>query len=402
MAPALRMTRNLKEKLPIFFKATDWVVYAPLTGYFLITLFTGWVAYYLHNRPTGFRERWETLNIADHLALFRHSNFLDASEGSGIATRESMVTQLGISSAREDTSAQPSGTVKWWYGFQEVDEDNNLKLSSRFSTFLPPYDDQDTTVRELSKLRYNSVFGIMRSSAALRYSIIAFVCLVGYILALAFANPHIKVFKIDVSPNLTAFILGYVVTYVFSLFSFFWEEMYLFAAITERFVGMNKPEGADADQALLLNYTGSPRFITMFGAASRGHWKGVRTGVYATLQRSLPIIVGASIKIFPLADYQSEVQFSTPLSIIVIVFMVVYLVIIPYEVFEAGYSRHLPRDCLTIADLLSWTCSSSILRKNTIALNDGQLEEKLPPTNPLDTRSDAPHNENGTWRRASA
>ncbi|KAB5549572.1 hypothetical protein GE09DRAFT_1223394 [Coniochaeta sp. 2T2.1] len=394
-------------------EATDWVVYALLTGYFLITLFTGWVAYYLHNRTTGFRKGWETLNIADHLALFRHSNFLDAFEGSGIATRESMIAELGTAPrttpvhSRADLLNGGMASKRWTKTTISSCRPGSLRFFPLAMTKTVKASPPNTisilktisdtghilTVRELSNLRYNSVFGIMRSSAALRYSIIAFVCLVGYVLALSLVKPDTKVFTIGVSPNITAFILGYVVTYVFSLFSFFWEEMYLFAAITEPFVGMDKPEGADADQALLLNYTGSPRFIAMFDAASRGHWKVFRTGVYATLQRSLPIIVGASIKIFPISPDRSEVQFSTPLSIVVIVFMVVYLVIIPYEVFEAGYSRHLPRDCLVIADLLSWTCCSSILRNNTITLNDDQLEEKLPPTNPLDTRSDPPHNE---------
>jgi hypothetical protein len=191
-------------------------------------------------------------------------------------------------------------------------------------------------------------------------------------------------------------IFGYLLTDIFALFGVLWEDMYFFAAITEPFAALNRPEGADADQALLLNYTSSPRLVAMFDAAARGHWKVFRTAIYATLQRLLPIVVGGSITLW--TDPQSRgnhavIQFSTPLSVVVIIYLVAYLAIIPYEVFEAGYSRHLPGDCLTIADILSWTCCSSMLRKDTVDLNDDQLEAKLPASNPLDTRSDEPHNQ---------
>jgi hypothetical protein len=76
-------------------EVNDWAAYALIAGYALITIYTGYVVYYLHNRPTGLRQGWDTVNIADHLVLFRQSNFLDAFEGSGIATRQSIKEHLG-------------------------------------------------------------------------------------------------------------------------------------------------------------------------------------------------------------------------------------------------------------------------------------------------------------------
>ena len=204
-------------------------------------------------------------------------------------------------------------------------------------------------------------------------------------------------FNLGVSPGISAFLLNFLLTFVLSVYSIFWEDVYLFSAITEPYVEMGKPGGATADQALLLNYASLPRPIAIFDAATRGHWKVTRTASVAMLQRLLPIIAGASITVssrdHDLNGSGSTIQLSTPLSIITIVYLAVYLLLIPYEVLESGYNRHLPRDSLTIGDLLSWTCSSPILRQDHINLDPDRPETGLLEGNPLDTSADGPRSQ---------
>jgi len=229
------------------------------------------------------------------------------------------------------------------------------------------------------------------------FFVLALVMLVGYVAALAVGSRQTErnTFDIPISLGWSAFLFSFLPPFLLSLFGLFWEEMYLFAAITQPFQELtesdelSEKDGASADGALLLNYTSVPRPVAVFDAAARGHVKIVTTGILALLQRLLPIIGGASITIVPHDRDQtaSIVQFSLPLGILIVIYLVVYVIAIPYEVFESGFSRHLPRDCLTIADLLSWTCSSQLLRDNSVSFNPDSSETGLLEGNPLDTHA---------------
>lgn len=102
-------------------EVTHWTLYALLAAYVVITLYISYVIFYLHNRVTGLRKDWDTVSIADHLVLFRHSNFLDAFKGSSIATRDSILTKLGHMRLKLQYWRQDDG--KLWYGFNRVPQD---------------------------------------------------------------------------------------------------------------------------------------------------------------------------------------------------------------------------------------------------------------------------------------
>ena len=119
-------------------------------------------------------------------------------------------------------------------------------------------------------------------------------------------------------------------------------------------------------------------------ALKNKHSKVARVGMVAMLQRLLPIFVGSSITVTgDIYDPSwSYVDFSTPLSIVIIIWLAIYAAVIPYEVFEAGIFRHLPRGMITIGDIISWTSSSTTLRDDFSdpSANGTELEG-----NPLDT-----------------
>ncbi|KAK0719442.1 hypothetical protein B0H67DRAFT_151503 [Lasiosphaeris hirsuta] len=376
-----------------FAVTTYWTLYTLLAAYFIITVFIVCIAVFLHNRPTGLREEWDTVNIADHLALFRQSDFLDSFEGSCIATRQSMMEALGKMQIKLGFWSQ-DGHEKKWFGFKRLDPGSVQVVESPQK---PEEDDRTFSIEQLSRCRFNSVFSIMQRLPLIYFTTTAIVIFIGFIIALALGSMQTErnTFDLPLSPGVSAFLFNFFLTFVLDLYSLFWEDIYLFSAITEPYVNMGKPHGATADGALLLNYTSSPRPIAIFDAAGRGHWKVVRTASIALLQRLLPIIAGASIAVGGSADDSgiSRIQFSAPMSIIVIIYLAVYIAIIPYEVYESGYSRHLPRDCLTMADLLSWTCSSHILRQDSISLDPDSPETGLLGGNPLDTSADEPQNQ---------
>jgi len=118
--------------------ASDWPLYSLFWVYVLIVLFIVFVWSYLRERRTGLREGWDTVNIADHLVLFRHSNFLDTYEGSCIATRESMEKKLGNMRLELDFWDRDGEA---WYGFQETTE----RMYTRFLSTLTAMTDSNST-----------------------------------------------------------------------------------------------------------------------------------------------------------------------------------------------------------------------------------------------------------------
>ena len=71
---------------------TFWSLCSLIVIYSLMSLLTIILAYRMHGRVTGLR--WEPASIADHLTMFRHSNFLDRFEGTDTAERDSMWDRL--------------------------------------------------------------------------------------------------------------------------------------------------------------------------------------------------------------------------------------------------------------------------------------------------------------------
>ncbi|KAK5656566.1 hypothetical protein OQA88_4545 [Cercophora sp. LCS_1] len=378
-------------------EVTHWTLYALLAAYAIITLYVSWVVFYLRNRVTGLRKEWDTVNIADHLVLFRHSNFLDSFEGSCIATRKSILARLGSMQLKLQYWTQDDG--QFWYGFNQMPR--GVEEENPDTVVEAPDRSQDPQLssEQLSRIRFKSVFTAMKRLPRVFFTTTAVLILIGYITALVLGSRQQtgNIFEMNISPGLSAFAFNFLLTSVLSLFSLFWEDVYLFTSITEPFVEMGKPGGATADEALLLKYTSTPRLIAIYDAAGRGHWKVVRTASFAMLQRLLPIIAGASVSV---SSHNSDttasmIQFSTPLSIITMAYLAAYSILIPYEDFESGYTRHLPRDSLSIGDLLSWTCSSDLLRKDAIT-SDGY--ESNPDTgllagNPFDTKATGPQSE---------
>lgn len=88
------------------------VIYS-LVGFFIIAV----MCWLRGNKPTGLR--WDPVSIADHLMLFRHSNFLKSFEGTDIAERKSIFETLKQLRLRLGYWRRDNGEI--WHGFGMVD-----------------------------------------------------------------------------------------------------------------------------------------------------------------------------------------------------------------------------------------------------------------------------------------
>ncbi|KAH6990266.1 hypothetical protein EDB80DRAFT_816383 [Ilyonectria destructans] len=361
-------------------EVTHWALYVVSVVYILIEAYIVAVIIYLYcHQATGLREGWDIVTIADHLALFRHSNFLNKFEGSCIADRNSMVDILGSLKLRLGYWRRGGNAL--WYGFGEVPTDTQSSTTEGGDSCL------ELSTEKLDKLRYNSVPSITQTPAIILYTVGAILFVAGYIAVFVFGRKDSGYeIKPPVSSDIAQFIFGFVLTTIAVFYLEFWENMKLFAATTEPFVHLHN--GGKADETLLLDYTSCHQIIGIYEAMTRKHWKVARSSLLAIIHRALPIIVGASTTIQVDGD-ESSVLFSVPLSIAIITWMAILVPLIPFEGLESGYSRHLPRDYISIADLISWTCQSNILQADDIDEN----EKGLLRGNPFDLSVEGPGSE---------
>lgn len=79
-------------KIYVVAVVTSWALYSLIVIYSLMNVLTIVLVCKMHDRVTGLR--WEPASIADHLTLFRHSDFLDKFEGTDTAERDSIWDRL--------------------------------------------------------------------------------------------------------------------------------------------------------------------------------------------------------------------------------------------------------------------------------------------------------------------
>ncbi|PVH79235.1 hypothetical protein DL98DRAFT_632908 [Cadophora sp. DSE1049] len=302
----------------------SWALYPLICIYSFVALFM--LVVILRMKAAGSTGlRWDPVSLADHLVLFRHSNFLKLFEGTDMATRESMFEGLKNIPLKLGYWERIEGnTISYWHGFGILE--NGISVLERRT--------QPSPVRRLShesaqKLRYRSTYTNMERVPMYIWTVTAFV-LCGLFIA-GLSTNMMKGYDIPFSANWAAFLFQFVLTFIVTLFTWFWEDLDLFTRSTQPFMYQDSPQ--PASENLLLDYNCALPYIVTYTALTNNHWKVARISALAPLQRLLPILLFA------------------------------YIILIPYEILEGGYKRHLPRNYCSIADILSWTYASKLLNQ---------------------------------------
>ena len=213
--------------------------------------------------------------------------------------------------------------------------------------------------KEIQDIRYRSTYFMMKRTPMYVLEAVTVMLLGGFVAALAAGMAD--GIEIPFSDELASFIFQFILTFTMQIYSWFWNDVDLFSRSTQPYKNLISPHPASDN--LLLDYNCQLPFIVTYSAITNQHWKVARASAIALLQRLLPILVGGSIQVTD-NDGTCIISASLPLFIIIIIWLLIYAIIIPYEVLEAGHKRHLPRNYLSIADILSWTYASKLLRNN--------------------------------------
>ncbi|OCK89132.1 uncharacterized protein K441DRAFT_700111 [Cenococcum geophilum 1.58] len=350
---------------------STWALYPLICIYFFIALFMIVVIIMLERvGSTGLR--WDPVSLADHLVLFRHSNFLTAFEGTDLAERRSMFEILG--DLRVMLGYWRRGNTIW-HGFGLVEGDtrseNVMKQIPSLRAESKP-SSRKLCPQKRQEIRYRSTYSNMKHIPMYIWTAAAFT-LCGLFIAGLATNMR-EGYEIPLSANLAAFLFQFVLTFIVGLYTWLWEDLDLFTRSTQPF--LNAETAQPATENLLLDYNCALPYIVTWIALTNGHWKVARISALAPLQRMLPILVGGSITVVDNGDSTCTCSASLPLFIIIIVWLFLYILLVPYEILEAGYKRHLPRNYRSIADILSWTYASKQLREGDLLDVDVEDEDK--------------------------
>ncbi|KAF2465859.1 uncharacterized protein BDR25DRAFT_378014 [Lindgomyces ingoldianus] len=358
---------------------TSWALYSLIAIYGLMILLNVSLIYKLYNQITGLR--WDTISIADHLVLFRHSNFLDDLEGTDTAERESIWMRLrddrlklGYWFRGEDI----------WHGFGKLPKvvqkpKNNDALPEQRTSNQdehPPTNPQQSpehacqkhkiknfSMKDIVATRYRSVALNMEHFMAYIWVTITLTLMAAFITGLAL--DMVDGIDTSISYNWAIIIFQFIPTFIVSFHTWFWQDVDLFTRTTQPFRGMYKPR--QASENLLLDYICLPPFAVTYMAIKNGHIRVAWTSVIAIIQRLLPILMAGSITVISEHESGSTIYASKPLSICVIIWLFLYIILIPLEIFgwrlpRRYVKRHLPRYYSSISDLVSWSYASKLLR----------------------------------------
>ncbi|CAM1503706.1 Fc.00g012970.m01.CDS01 [Cosmosporella sp. VM-42] len=274
--------------------------------------------------------------------------------------------------------------------------------TSLFSCARIRQEGRGLSVRDLSKIRYNSASWVVNPFYLWFFTSLSLFLFGGYTSTLALRYIRGEGFLVTFNSTIGALVFSFISTGLSTFYNDYWAEVRVFAAATEPFVhlnmknedherersGLGVKHRPNAGDTLLLNYKYPPSVVIIHSALKRRHWKVARTAAVALLQRGLPILVGSSFVISYGEDNGANVEISIPFFVAIIAWMFVYILLIPYEVRESGYDRHLPRELESIGDLLSWIYSSSLLQGGDGG-SGGQVDgEKAahPGNDPLDIK----------------
>ncbi|KAJ0159107.1 hypothetical protein CTA2_10313 [Colletotrichum tanaceti] len=244
-------------------------------------------------------------------------------------------------------------------------------------------------IEKLALMRYNSAWSVANPASVYVHLSLALLFMTLFIIGVSVASGltapgryycWIPAGLSRIQANL---LFDVVLTTAVGFLSKFWTSLSIFVAHTEPLAQMARPCGGPAKHTLLLNYTFSFLPVRIYNAFRNKHWKLVRVVIWGLIQRFFPTLVGSSITVYSVGLEESDdrcvVCFSMPLFVVIIVGFAACAGFIVYELLLASVFRRTPRDYLSIADIVSWSSTSSLLHPTATDI----AQEESPLVDPL-------------------
>lgn len=335
--------------------------------------------------------KWDPTSIADIIVILQRSNNLDDYNGSETFTHrrefhdrlKSRSDRLGYWKLRDEPdrlfyALGEEGLPTRRYSLQRgklekqtVEEGQDvpgaIDLESQQSTSTPRGKGATANIHS-PLLRRRFIPWYLRDTFVVAWIVIAIILLIALIV-LSFVNRALeRGFRglLDATPDKDGFSpAGMLYSFLPSLIGLalflLWQSFDLFFRASQPFANLSHPEGATAEESLLLDYTSClPGEVTVKAAAAR-HWKVAWISFISVLSIVFPILGGGIFwPIYFVADRQVRVATHMKAFYALLAFLVLYT--LSFFLIWPRRKRYLPHGSSTLAENISFLYQSSLRR----------------------------------------
>ncbi|GAD92377.1 hypothetical protein AOR_1_260084 [Paecilomyces variotii No. 5] len=216
-------------------------------------------------------------------------------------------------------------------------------------------------------VRYRWMTSFLKDSSLIAWTAIVFALFIAFVVV-SFVNdaiprgfvPRLSTLASDDGFSASNFVFSFIPAFIGTFLFLAWQPIDIYFRALQPFLEMSSPEGATADNSLLLSYqSGLPLGVTLSALLAR-HFKVAWISFMSVASLAIPVLSGG---IFIALWYPSEskVRITTclPAFYALVAFCALYAV--SFLVIWPGRKRYLPHDISTLADLFSFLYQSPLL-----------------------------------------
>ncbi|MCJ1473484.1 hypothetical protein MMC13_002135 [Lambiella insularis] len=346
------------------------VIWTLIVLYWILVITLMLLAIRLGTRSTGLK--WDPTSLADIFVLLRRSNVAPNFQGSEVraAPTRSRPVSLGYwrSSDRPDDI------------FYAIGEDHALALERhRMEAEKLQEDDLESqqpikgaTIESLQTdvhspaVRYRWTPWFMRDGWWILWLVVAFVLTTAF-LVVSFVHQAVDFGFLPLLPAPTTtlgfspanFLYSFVPSVLGMILFLGWQPIDMYHRALEPFARLANPQGATAEQSLLLCYTSYLPLEVSIRAALNGHFRVAWISFISLLSITLPVIAGGVFTAEFNVPAQDVREVATmPAYYALVVFIIIYA--LSFLALWPEPKRYLPHDIRTVGDIISFVYQSQM------------------------------------------
>ncbi|KAL6237018.1 hypothetical protein BDW75DRAFT_204913 [Aspergillus navahoensis] len=215
-------------------------------------------------------------------------------------------------------------------------------------------------------VRYRWAPWFLRKPAAALWTVIICVLFIAFIVV-SFVDsgveegftPHLSTRPSSTAFSSSNFLYSFIPALIGNLLFLAWQHVDVYFRALQPYVMLSSPEGATAEQSLLLAYLSLLPFQVTTAAVINKHYKVAWISLVSVLSGAIPILAGG---VFMALTYAGNIIKITPLMpafYAIVAFCAVYM--ISFLAIWPGRRRYLPHDISTLADHMSFLYQSPLL-----------------------------------------
>lgn len=341
--------------------------------YFFILIGTVIMGLFFSRRITGLM--WDPRSLADIIALLPRSNCLRDYAGTDLMrNKEDIRHKLARRSDRLGYWRTPDKNQGIFYCVGEEGASTRQytieagKLQEKTGIEDGSSDIEKATVMYDSNTRFRYLPWFLRDTFVVFWSVAAFIIILAIFIvsflpvtAIREGFPPLTAVLPDTAAFSSAnFLYSFIPSVIGMLLYLVYQPLDMAVRKLQPWTELGKPEGATAEESLLLDYPFAPPILCSINALSAGHYRVATTSFLSFIFIIFPILAGGLF--FPLTVASGAVRMIPNLSAFYVILALLVLYLIGFLILIPGrFKMQLPHGVDCLAEIFSFVWSSQML-----------------------------------------